>query len=212
MALARDLQGAGVDVLTYDARGHGRSEGVCGLGSTEHADVAAAVAAASCAQSVVLVGVSMGAIAVMTYLTRPVQDAAGAQVSGAVLVSAPARWRMRPSPVGLATLLVTRTRLGRYVAARHLGVRVAEGWIVGESLESRVKRTRVPVAVVHGLADRLLAPSHGQWLEAASTSSAAPFRLELVKGMGHGPDAAGRPAIIEALQWVLTAPTTTPGR
>ena len=217
-ALAADLSAAGYDVLTYDARGHGESEGWCGVGSTEHLDVACAVEdAVRHGRPVVLVGVSMGGVAVAHYLA---EDGAatgdttpGDAVAGAVLVSTPSRWRMRVSPVGLLTALLTRTRPGRWVASRRLRVRISPDWRVGEPLESLVERIDQPLAVVHGVGDRLLAQEHGRRLHA---SAAGPSRLELVEGMGHGIDGPSRAATVSAVGWVLSAsgaaPTTTPGR
>lgn len=225
--LARDLAAAGYDVLTYDARGHGESEGWCGVGSTEHLDVESAVHAASAhGLPVVLVGVSMGGVAVASYLAErrgAAPDAAGSRgpgtgaaaptVAGAVLVSTPSRWQMRVSPVGLLTALLTRTRPGRFVASRRLRVRISPDWRVGEPLEALVERIEVPLAVVHGTGDRLLAQEHGRRLHA---SAAGPSRLELVEGMGHGIDVPSRAATVGAVTWVLSAgreaPTTTPGR
>src|SRR5581483_10896197 len=51
---------SGLGVLTYDARGHGESDGLCTLGDLERHDVAAAVAAArEHCPVVVVVGASM---------------------------------------------------------------------------------------------------------------------------------------------------------
>jgi alpha-beta hydrolase superfamily lysophospholipase len=211
--LAEDLSAAGYEVLTYDARGHGESEGWCGVGSTEHIDVACAVAAAAeRGLPVVLVGVSMGGVAVASYLAGAAAAARG-DVVGGVLVSTPARWRMRVSPVGIVTALLTRTRPGRWVASRQLRVRIAPRWRVGEPLERAVERIEVPLAVVHGTGDRLLSLEHGRRLHA---SAAGPSRLELVEGMGHGIDGPSRHTTVGAVAWVLSsagaAPTTTPGR
>ena len=212
-ALARDLAGSGYDVLTYDARGHGESEGWCGVGSTEHRDVACAVEAALLhGKPVVLVGVSMGGVAVAGYLAEQRVSAPGAP-AGAVLVSTPSRWRMRVSPVGLLTALLTRTRLGRFVASHRLRVRISPDWRVGEPLEALVERITLPLAVVHGTGDRLLAQEHGRRLHA---SAAGPSRLELVEGMGHGIDVPSLAATVGAVGWVLSAargaPTTRPDR
>jgi len=212
-ALAEDLAAAGYHVLTYDARGHGSSEGWCGVGSTEHLDVACAVhEARSKGLPIVLVGVSMGGVAVAGYLA----DSTGEdrqQVGGAVLVSTPSRWRMRVSPVGLLTALLTRTRPGRWVASRHLRVRIAPRWRTGQPLEDLLRRVDAPLAVVHGVKDRLLAQEHGRRLHA---SAAGPSRLELVEGMGHGIDASSLHATVGAVGWVLSSargtPTTTPAR
>lgn len=211
--LAADLSAAGYHVLTYDARGHGASEGWCGVGSTEHIDVACAVETARHrGLPIVLVGVSMGGVAVAGYLADA-ETADRADVAGAVLVSTPARWRMRISAVGLVTALLTRTRFGRWVASRQLRVRIAPGWRVGEPLESLVERIDAPIAVVHGAGDRLLGADHGRRLQA---SAAGPSRLQLVEGMGHGIDGPSRAATVGAVGWVLSSarafPTTKPGR
>jgi pimeloyl-ACP methyl ester carboxylesterase len=211
-ALADDLAAAGYHVLTYDARGHGESEGWCAVGSTEHMDVACAVQAARAkGLPVVLVGVSMGGVAVAGYMAAGGARSPG--VAGAVLVSTPARWRMRISPVGLVTALLTRTRPGRWVASRHLRVRIAPRWRVGTPLEELLGRIEAPIAVVHGSHDRLLAQDHGRRLHA---SAGGPSRLQLVEGMGHGIDGLSRHATVGAVGWVLSsvrrAPTTTPAR
>jgi len=204
LALATAAHAAGYDVLTYDARGHGRSGGRCAVGSAEHADVAcAAEAAAALAAPVILVGVSMGAVAVANYLGTGTTTA----VAGAVLVSGPARWRMRPSPVGLLTAALTRTAPGRWAAARWLRVRIAPRWRTGEAPESTLRRVSLPLAVVHGTGDRLLGSIHGRRLHA---SAGGPSRLIEVDGMGHGVDERGRAATLEALQWVLEIHGHTP--
>jgi len=208
-SLASDLAGAGYDVLTYDARGHGASEGWSGVGSVEHLDVASAVDAVRDRRApVVLVGISMGGVAVVGYLTD-----LGAEVldvvSGAVLVSTPARWRMRASPVGLLTAVLTRTRTGRWVASRRMRVRVSPEWHVGEPLESMVARIDVPLAVVHGTGDRMLAEEHGHLLHA---SAGGPSRLDLIEGMRHGIDRLSREATVAAVSWVLNLSRQAPDR
>jgi len=213
-ALAEDLAAAGYHVLTYDARGHGGSEGWCGVGSTEHMDVACAVhAARSKGLPIVLVGVSMGGVAVAGYLADAPRDESSPGVAGAVLVSTPSRWRTRISPLSLVTALLTKTRPGRWVASRHLRVRIAPRWRTGQPLEDLLRRVDAPLAVVHGVKDRLLSHEHGRRLHA---SAAGPSRLELVEGMGHGIDASSLHATVGAVGWVLSSargtPTTTPAR
>jgi pimeloyl-ACP methyl ester carboxylesterase len=209
-ALADQLFASGTDVVTYDARGHGLSEGCCGVGSTEHLDVASVLSSIAADAPIMVVGVSMGAVAVVSHLAGA--DAREKRITGAVLVSAPSRWRMRPSAVGLLTAVLTRSAVGRWAAARWLGVRIKRGWWPGETPESAIRRIRVPVVVVHGASDRLLASSHAHRLH---ESGSATNRLQLVEGMGHGLDSSGQRAVLEAVLWLLaaqdltTSPTTT---
>ena len=198
-ALAQDLLEARCDVLTYDARGHGASEGRSGVGSTEHRDVASAASlAAGEGRPVVLIGVSMGAVAVVSHLATAGVDAG--PVVGAVLVSGPARWGMRPSPIGVLMAALTKGPVGRWVAERYLKVRIARRWRTGEDPAAAMRRVDVPVAVVHGTSDRLLAVAHGHLLHEAA---AGPSRLQLVEGMAHGIDRACRAATFDAVEWVL---------
>lgn len=76
-----------VDVVVPDLRGHGRSAGVCTMGTDEPLDVAAAVAACDPAKPVVTVGISLGGAAVLLHAGRY-----RGSVAGVVAVSAPAFW------------------------------------------------------------------------------------------------------------------------
>src|ERR1700729_1614502 len=68
VGLAERIRARSLDVLSYDARGHGESGGLCTLGDLERHDVAAAVAYARGSHTrVALVGASMGAVAAMAY-------------------------------------------------------------------------------------------------------------------------------------------------
>jgi alpha-beta hydrolase superfamily lysophospholipase len=204
--LVDDLFDDGCDVLVYDARGHGSSGGVSAVGSAEHLDVASAVAvAASWDAPVVVVGVSMGAVAVAQFLAD--HDAPSVPcVAGGVLVSGPARWRMTPSPVGLLTAVMTKTAPGRAVAVRLLKVRISPRWRTGEPPEDLVAKIERPLAVVHGAGDRLLSPVHAHRLR---DSAGGPSRLDLVAGMGHGLGGSGVPEVTEAVRWVTTTATST---
>lgn len=204
-SLADQLFSANLDVVTYDARGHGQSEGRCGVGSTEHHDVACVVAhVAAAGLPVLVVGVSMGAIAVVAYLAAT--QGRDPAVVGAVLVSAPSRWRMRPSAVGVLNVVLTRSAVGRWAAGRWLGVRIRPGWWPGETPESAMNRIGIPVVVVHGANDHLLASSHARRLHGSGASS---NRLQVVEGMGHGLDKDGQGAVLDAVEWLLAAPDET---
>jgi alpha-beta hydrolase superfamily lysophospholipase len=197
VAVAEHLAAAGLDVVGYDARGHGGSGGLCTLGDQEHHDVAAAVAAARALSSrVVLVGASMGAIAALRHA------AADPSVAGVVTVSSPATWRLPRTLRALFAAGLTQTRPGRWLAARHLNVRLARGWSRPEPPVALVRRIAAPVAVVHGEADRFIPARESRLLAGAA---AGPSRLTVVPGMGHAYDPVALPAIAEGIEWALAA-------
>ncbi len=200
VALAEALHGearAGLDVLVYDARGHGASQGDCTLGDLEQHDVAAAVAEARRRHDrVVVVGTSMGAIAVLRYA------ATDPDLAGVVTVSGPARWRMPRSWQGLAAAGLTQTAVGRRLLARSAGVRVARGWRWPEPPVRLAARLSAPYAIVHGTADRFIAPRDATEL---FTAAVEPRRLVMVPGMGHANEPGAEHAVVDAVRWALAA-------
>lgn len=196
MAVADALASHGFDVVTYDARGHGESEGICTLGHHERADVAAAVAVArDRSPHVVVVGASMGGIAALRYA------ADDPTLAGLVTVSAPANWRLPRSISGLLLALMTRTGPGRSLVARQMRVRLSKRWEGGEPPSAMAARLQVPLAVIHGSDDRYLAHREAEDLYAAAPG---PRRLDVVSGMGHAFDAPAIPAIVSACEWALS--------
>lgn len=195
--LALRLHELGYDVLTYDARGHGSSDGESTLGDHERHDVAAAVARArERTDRVVLVGASMGAIAAIRYA---VTDAG---LAGLVAVSCPAEWRLPRNARGVLAAAMTRTPAGRRLVARLSGVRVASRWTNPVPPLALVPALDTPAVFVHGAEDRFIGVR-----DAALLHDAAPYpkRLVVVPGMGHafGPAAVG--AISDAVDWVLAS-------
>lgn len=213
-------------VLTFDLRGHGESGGATTLGLHEARDVDAAVAAARLdADRVLVVGASMGGVAAIEHLCGPA-DAPGAAdtpggsagtpepadsdgtraevteepADGAVIVATPARWRVPRSTRGVLAMALTQTRAGRVVAARRMGTRVAVRPGRGGEPVVRAGCISRPVAVLHGLADRFVAPAAG---EAIYTALGGPRLLDLVPGMGHGFCAAAAEPIDDALDWLV---------
>ncbi len=196
VAVAERLQARGFDVIGYDARGHGRSGGQSTLGDLEAHDVAAAAAVASSrSERVLLVGASMGAIAVLRHAA-----AGGTDVAGVVLVSCPSRWSLPRNHRALLAAGITRTRLGRLVASRYLGVTVCPRWTNPEPPASLIARVDAPVAVVHGDDDRFIPLSAADDLMAASPGRA---RLWRVHGMGHAYDTVALDPITEAVDWAF---------
>ena len=203
-ALAEALHGDGFDVVSYDARGHGRSPGESTLGDHEQHDVAAAVELARArTPHVVLVGASMGAIATLRYA---VSDP---ELAGVVSVSCPARWRLPRNVRGVAAAAMTRTGLGRRLTARLSGVRVAARWTAPVPPIDLVGRLEVPVVFVHGTIDRFI-PTR----DAADLFDRAPEprQLVVVPDMGHAFEPLAIEPIRQAVAWTLASrldPSTT---
>ena len=195
---AEALVAAGYEVLSYDSRGHGRSKGDCTLGDLERHDVAAAVADARRAERpVVLIGASMGAIAVLRYASDP-----DANIQGVVAVSCPATWRAPRSVQGILAAGLTQTRLGRALALRLMAVRLAPGWHDPLPPAALVEGIHAPVAVVHGESDRFIPSRDGVELHRHCRD---PRRLDLVPGMGHAYGLLATAPIVAATDWALAA-------
>ena len=192
-----DLAGAlctrGFDVLAYDSRGHGRSEGYCTLGDLERLDVAAAVAEARIhTPDVIVVGASMGAVAAVGYA------ADDRTLAGVVAVSTPATWTLPRTPRSALATILTQTSFGRAITARWLGTRVLPEWRSPEQPVDLAKRLAVPFAIVHGSRDDFVRPFNAQLMYDAAHD---PRRLWLVPRMGHGFGPRALPAVVEAVEW-----------
>lgn len=199
VAVADALVERGHPVVSVTGRGHGDSEGLCTLGDLEHHDVAAAVdIARTISDRVVLVGTSMGAIAVLRH-------AAGADggVAGVVTVSSPAEWRLPRTMQSAGAALLTQLPPGRWAARRFLGVRLASGWTGAAPPVELAANITVPHVVVHGTGDRFIHWSEGRKLHEAA---AEPSRLVLVDRMGHAYMPESVPVIVDAVAWVLSHP------
>jgi alpha-beta hydrolase superfamily lysophospholipase len=197
VGLAESIRARSLDVLSYDARGHGESGGVCTLGDLERNDVAAAVAHARNSHSrVALVGASMGAVATIAYA------ATDPKLAGVVVVSSPADWRIPFRIRALLTYTLARTKLGRFFAERHTHVRIYPQWNPTEPPRSVAKRvvSRVPLAIVHGRNDRLI-PFH--FSLGVSSTEIPDAHAVVVPGMGHAFDPVGHESICDALDWTL---------
>lgn len=184
----------GHDVLSYTARGHGESEGLCTLGDSEHRDVDAAVRLARAdADRVVSVGASMGAIAVLRHASQDAPD-------GVVTVSSPAEWQLPRTLQSVGAAALTQTRPGRWIARHALRVRLAERWTDATAPVELVTRIDVPLAIIHGHDDAFIKRHEAHKLFAASSD---PRRLDLVDGMGHAYAVESPPVICQCVQWAL---------
>jgi pimeloyl-ACP methyl ester carboxylesterase len=194
VAVAEAVAASGHHVVAHTGRGHGDSSGLCTLGDLEHLDVEAAVASArALGDRVVLVGTSMGAIAVLRH-------AALADSDGVVTVSSPAEWRVPRTIQSAGAALLTQVPLGRWLARRFLDVRLAPGWSGASAPVQLAAGIDVPHVVVHGTGDRFIPSSEAHKLHAAA---ADPSRLILVDGMGHAFMPESRAVITDAVDWTL---------
>lgn len=190
----------GHEVISYTARGHGESEGLCTLGDSEHRDVEAAVRLARAdADRVVSVGASLGAIAVLRHASQEAPD-------GVVSVSSPAEWQLPRTLQSVGAAALTQTRPGRWVARRALGVRLAERWTDAMAPVELVARIDVPLAIIHGQDDAFIKHHEAHKLYAASSD---PRRIDVVDGMGHAYAIESAPVIRECVQWALATSSSS---
>ncbi len=192
--LATELHARELDVIAYDARGHGRSGGRCTLGHQEHHDVAAVASwARSRSPHVLLIGASLGAVAALAYA------ATTRDLTGVVAVSSPADWRLPLRPRSLLTAALARTAIGRAFADRRMNVRIAR-WSSPESPRSLVERVTCPLVAVHGQRDPIIPHTMGL----GTLFHGDPRRSALlVRNMGHAFDPLSIEPICEALEWTI---------
>jgi alpha-beta hydrolase superfamily lysophospholipase len=195
--LAETLFADDLDVITYDARGHGDSGGESTLGDHEQHDVAAAVELArERTDRVVLVGASMGAIAALRYAVGD------SSLAGVVAVSCPSAWRLPRNVRGVLAAAMTRTGLGRIVTSRLVGVRVARRWTNPEPPIALVSHLAVPTTYIHGTADRFIDARDANELADATPE---PKQIVIVADMGHAFEPVAVAPIRDAVAWSLAA-------
>ncbi|MGH9277433.1 MAG: alpha/beta hydrolase [Acidimicrobiales bacterium] len=169
-----------VHVLVPDLRGHGRSGGVCTLGTEEPLDVAAAVAAARPGLPVITVGVSLGGAAVLLH--------AGMHggVGGVVAVSSPAWWGAWDTAPTRRIYRYATSRAGRAVMATVLRTRIAtrcDG--IPDARDIAAAIAPAFTLVVADPDDHYFAREHPEAIYAWANE---PKSLWLEEGMGHGTD------------------------
>src|SRR5690606_38851411 len=172
-------------VVSFDFRGHGRSDGLSTVGDREVRDLAAAVAWARALgyPRVATVGFSMGAAVAIRHAAGAASgdgaggdggagpagaggDSAGGDrdaLAAVVAVSGPSRWFYRDTPAMRRVHWVIEKRLGRLAGRVLRGTRIApNGWQqVPEPPDVAAARIApVPFLVVHGDADPLFPVEH----------------------------------------------------
>lgn len=95
---------------------------------------------------------------------------------------------------------LTRTRVGRALASRWMGVQVAPRWTNPEPPIGLVPQVRAPVAFLHGAADRFVPASAAAELYEVANE---PRSLQIVPAMGHAFAPQSVAAIRDAVDWVL---------
>lgn len=178
----------GYDVLAYDARAHGQSDGeVCTYGFYEKRDISAALDAIH-ARDAILFGSSLGAaVALQAAPDEP-------RVLGVIAQSAFS---------DLATIVLERAPWfvtgGEVREAEAFAERKASFHVADVSPVAAAARIRVPVLLIHGTADRETRPEHSQRIYAALTS---PKKLVLVPAAGHNDVLAKEDVWRTIVQWV----------
>jgi pimeloyl-ACP methyl ester carboxylesterase len=183
-------------VLSYDARGHGRSTGLTTLGDREVLDVDTAVCAARALgfERVVTCGWSMGGSTVLRHAAlrgasigdHPVTCAPDAVVS----VSATSRWFVRDTVPMRRLHRVVETRSGRAFARRVMRTRISpHGWdpLPLSPVECVAQVAPIPLLVVHGDRDGYFPVSHAHALVEAA---GAPVELWVEEGFAHAESGA----------------------
>jgi alpha-beta hydrolase superfamily lysophospholipase len=133
-------------------------------------DVAAAVAAVVGRPDlpVVVLGASMGAIAALRFAATTKEP-----LAGVVCISSPSAWRPPRTARGVPAAALTRTGLGRALAARYLRVRIHARWANPEPPQSLISRIAAPMAIIHGERDRFIPSSEAVELYEACRAPAA---------------------------------------
>ena len=185
----------GYTTVSYDSRGHGTSGGESTLGDIERLDVAAAVDhARELHERVIVVGASMGAIAVLRHA------ATDPDLAGVVTVSCPDRWQLPRTVRAVLAASLTQTRPGRWVTCRYLGARISPEWTAPAPPVELAARVAAPLAVVHGTHDRFIPPGAARHIAEAAPG---PVTTHLVQGMGHAYSRAAFLTLRNAIAWCL---------
>lgn len=171
IGLAQRFVPKGWDVLAYDSRAHGQSEGKdCTYGFREKRDLSLALDAMR-AEGAVLFGSSLGAaVALQAGAIEPrvrgiIAQSSFSDLETIVCERAP----------GIATADEVQKALA--LAEKGGSFRRAE-----VSPRNAARLIRVPVLLIHGARDRETAPSHSQRIYDALTG---PRQILLVSGAGH---------------------------
>jgi pimeloyl-ACP methyl ester carboxylesterase len=188
VGLAGRFAPKGYDVLAYDSRAHGQSDGdTCTYGFSEKRDVSAALDAIH-AQDAILFGSSLGAAVALQ--AAPLEPRVRAVIAQSAFSD-------------LATIVAERAPWFATAGEVHDGEELAEQTahfrLADVSPLADAARIRVPVLLIHGAADRETPPAHSERLYAALNS---PKTLVIVPGAGHNDALAKEDTWQTIVQWV----------
>jgi pimeloyl-ACP methyl ester carboxylesterase len=173
LGLASRYTARGWDVLVYDSRAHGRSDGkACTYGFHERHDVGRVLDAAG-ARKAVLLGCSMGAAVALQAAAVEPRIRAVVAVSPFATLERVLRERARSLRLVSETDVVAAIALAEKQGAFRAGE---------VSPVAAAARLLIPVLVVHGEADTKIVVDHGRQVHAAL---AGPRRLVIVPRAGH---------------------------
>jgi uncharacterized protein len=193
LGIVEHLGPRGYDVLAYDSRAHGESEGTaCTYGFYEKGDLVAALDAVG-ARSAVLFGVSLGAAVALQ--AAPLD----ARIRGVIAQSSFSDLETvaRERAPWLATGREIREAFA--IAEREGRFRVADVAPVRSAVA-----IRVPVLLIHGAADSETPPDHSRRIFA---TLAGPKKLLLVPGAGHNDVLAAAGVWQEIESWLGHLPS-----
>lgn len=169
--IIRRYTAKGFDVIAYDSRAHGESEGsACTYGYFEKEDVVEIVNTIA-RGPIILIGNSLGAAVALQAAAR------SSRIAG--VVAAETFSDLRTIAMERAPWILTGGMIAR---AFQLVERSARFQVDAVSPERAAAAIHVPVLLVHGAADRDTPPAHSQRVMAAL---AGPKRLILVDGARH---------------------------
>jgi fermentation-respiration switch protein FrsA (DUF1100 family) len=186
-------------VVSFDFRGHGKSDGRSTVGDLEIHDLSAAVdwARTRGYSRIATVGFSMGA----SVAVRHAALVGGADAIAAV--SGPARWYYRGTTPMRRVHWVIERRTGRLLSRIVLRTRIApDGWDPVPQAPHEVveKISPTPLLVVHGDSDAYFPVEHAHQLFDAA---AEPKELWLEPGFGHAENAASDALLDRIARWLL---------
>jgi len=186
----------GFDLIAYDSRAHGDSEGTaCTYGYYERLDLQRIVAGSG-SQPVVLVGVSLGgAVALQTAAIEP-------RISGVIAVDVFSS--LRSIALERAPFIVNSWMADRAFARAERDARFE---VEGVDIVAAARRITIPVLLIHGEEDRETSPANSLRVLAAL---AGPKRLRLVSGAGHSASLAAPDVWHEIEDWIDAAVSLRP--